>query len=49
MENTTSQPASSESLSTTLPPDFASGSAFDFVRFQIETSWPALSRRSAIG
>ena len=38
MENTMSQPDSSESLSTTLPPTLASGSAFDLVRFQIETS-----------
>ena len=49
MANTTSQPASSTGLSTSLPPLAASGSALARVRFQIVTSWPALSRRSAIG
>ena len=49
MENTTSQPASSTGLSTILPPLAANGSALARVRFQIVTSWPALSRRSAIG
>ena len=47
--NTTSQPASSTGLSTILPPLSASGSALARVRFQIDTSWPALSRRSAMG
>jgi hypothetical protein len=36
-------------LSTILPPLAANGSALARVRFQIVTSWPALSRRSAIG
>ena len=38
MENTTSQPARSLSLSTILPPEAASGSALARVRFQIDTS-----------
>src|SRR3954469_4001626 len=38
IENTTSMPERSESLSTTLPPILASGSALERVRFQIETS-----------
>src|SRR6185503_12118269 len=49
IENTTSHEARSASLSTILPPFAASGSAFARVRFQTLTSWPALSRRSAMG
>ena len=43
-------PARSDRLVDDLAADLAaSGSALDRVRFQIVTSWPALSRRSAIG
>jgi hypothetical protein len=49
IEKTTSQEAKSGSLSTIFAPLAASGSAFARVRFQTVTSWPALSRRSAMG
>ena len=38
IENSTSTSLRSNRLSTTLPPILASGSAFERVRFQIETS-----------